>query len=732
MEGKRRSGNYVRFFIYLVVVILVNVAGITLFFRIDLTKNKMYSISHVSQQVVATLSEPLTIDVFFTKNLPAPHNNTERYLHDLLKEYSIYANKYFNYRFYDVSPEEGDTSQEAKENQELAKSYGIYPVQVQIVEKDEVKFQKAYMGLVLIHGDIIERIPTITSTEGLEYRLTTAIRKLNNKISALLRLPEKIRVRLYLSSSLETVAPYMRLDQLPELPKQVESTVEKVNRRNYDKLEFEYVDPSKDKSVENQLKEYNILSLKWPALSGGDIAPGEGSVGLVMTYGDKAISIPLIQVMQIPLIGRHYELLDMPTLEEVINQDIESLININEELGYLVDHGTLKLPSVAMTGSTEPQRQDILSNFETLASQNYTMKKINLKKEGMPEGLNCAVIAGPTEAFSDYELFQIDQFLMRGNSLAFFLDTFKEVRPTQQQNIEFDRPPSYVPVNTGLEKLLEHYGIGIKKSYVMDENCYKQRIPDRFGGGETPFYFAPIIESENINDDVGFMQNIKGLVAMKISPLELDTKRIKENGLKARRLFSSSAKSWEMKGRINLDPRFIRPPKPSDEQGPYPLAYVIEGEFPSYFVGKPIPEKTTEVGGAEKADSEKKAEKKTNKDLSQIENERAFVSKGKPGRIFVMASSDMLRDNILDEQGKSPNAMFIMNTLDYLNNLEGIAKMRSKEQRFNPLSETEAGTKMFVKSFNIVGLPLLVALFGVLVWFRRHSRKKRIQMMFQQ
>ena len=274
MEVKRRSGNYVRFFVYLVVVVLVNVAGITLFFRIDLTKNKMYSISDVSRQVVATLSEPLTIHVFFTKNLPAPHNNTERYLHDLLKEYSIYANKYFNYRFYDVSPEEGDISQEAKENQELARSYGIYPVQVQIVEKDEVKFQKAYMGLVLIHGDIIERIPTITSTDGLEYRLTTAIRKLNNKISALLRLPEKIRVRLYLSSSLKMVAPYMRLDQLPELPKEVESIVEKVNRRNYDKLEFEYVDPSKDESVESQLKEYNILNLKWKVMMSVSVVRG--------------------------------------------------------------------------------------------------------------------------------------------------------------------------------------------------------------------------------------------------------------------------------------------------------------------------------------------------------------------------------------------------------------------------------------------------------------------------
>jgi hypothetical protein len=56
--------------------------------------------------------------------------------------------------------------------------------------------------------------------------------------------------------------------------------------------------------------------------------------------------------------------------------------------------------------------------------------------------------------------------------------------------------------------------------------------------------------------------------------------------------------------------------------------------------------------------------------------------------------------------------------------------MRGKEQRFNPLDDTQAGTKTFVKAFNIAGLPILVVIFGLGVWFRRHSRKKQIQMMF--
>jgi ABC-type uncharacterized transport system involved in gliding motility auxiliary subunit len=734
MGVRTRSINYIKFFVYLIVVVLINVAGITLFFRADLTENKIYSISQASQQVVSTLSEPLTINVFFTKNLPAPHNNTERYLHDLLQEYSIYANQYFNYRFYDVSPDQGGITQETRENQELARNYGIHPVQIQIIEKDEVKFQKAYMGLVLIHGDIIERVPTMTSTDGLEYQLTTAIQKLNNKISALLRLPEKIRIKLFLSSSLKIVAPYLRLNSLAGVPAKLEGIVEKLNGKNYGKLEFEHLDTTKDASLTVELEKYNLMSLKWPALSGGKIKPGEGAIGLVVEYGDKVVEIPLIHVLRIPLIGKHYELADMNQMEEIINEAVESLIDINEDLGYLADHGTLKVlpPSpVAPMG----QEQDAISNFPTLASQNYTIKDVNLKDGTIPDSLDCLVIAGPKETFTDYELFQIDQLLMRGKNLAFFLDAFNEVMPPNQQGLTFQREVKYVPLKTGLEKLLQHYGVRIKKSYVMDENCYKQRIPAQFGGGERAIYFAPIIKNQFINNDLEFMGNIKGLVAMKISPLELNTQRIKENGLKVHKLFASSEKSWEMKGRINLNPMFIRPPQSGDKQQSLPLAYILEGEFPSYFAGKPIPEKKsadeTESDDSEKGGQTELTDTKPDVDLSKIEGEGEFLSKGKAGKLFLVASSEMLKDTIVDERGGTPNAMFMMNVLDYLNHREDIAVMRSKEQRFNPLDETEAGTKTFVKSFNIAGLPVLVVLCGLLIWFRRHSRKKRIRLMFQ-
>ena len=728
MVVNKRSKNFLKFFIYLIVIVLINLAGTTLFFRLDLTENGTYSISKASRQVVSTLSEPLTIKVFFTKNLPAPNNNTEQYLHDLLEEYSIFANQYFNYTFYDVSPDEGDIKQETKENRELAENYGIRPVQIQLVEKDEIKFQKAYMGIVLIHGDIIEKIPTITSIDGLEYKLTTAIKKLNNKISALLGLSEKIKIKLFLSSSLKIVAPYMKLNNLSGLSKTIEEIVQNLNEKSYGKLEFQYLDPSKDPDLEEIINKYNIMNLKWPDFANGNIKTGNGAIGLLMVYKDKAVTIPLLHILRLPIIGTHYEMADMNEMEEIISINIESLIDINEDIGYLADHGTLTIQGVSPNDPARQRGQNNLNSFKMLTEQNYSIKPVNLKEKNIPESLGTLIIARPTEAFTEYELFKIDQFLMRGKNLALFFDSFKEVMPGGQQGMAFGQGPVYLPINTGLEKLLKHYGISIKKSYVMDENCYKQELPQNLGGGQKLIYFAPLIKNKFINKDVSFMKNIKRLIAIKISPLEIDKELIEKNGLAAHRLFASSEKSWEMSGQINLNPMFISPP-PADEKKSLPLAYILEGQFPSYFAGKPIPEKKAPEKNNENNSDQK--DNKTGFDSPKIESEGELITKGKQAKIFIISSSDMLTDNVLDQEGRSSNAVFVMNVLDYLNNREEIAVMRSKEQRFNPLQESEAGTKTFIKSFNIAGLPILVVIFGLFVLFRRHSRKKHIQIMFQ-
>ena len=434
----------------------------------------------------------------------------------------------------------------------------------------------------------------------------------------------------------------------------------------------------------------------------------------------------------------------MKAIEEAMNQQVETLIGINETIGYLADHGTPNLYGSQMSRGQQGAPEDV-ETFRSLVSKTYSFKDIQLKDQANLDGFNCLVIAGPTKPFNDYDLFQIDQYLMKGKNLAIFLDSFKE--GAAQQSMFNAQGPQQVPLNTGLEKLLEHYGISIKPVMVMDENSFKQQIPPQYGGGERNIYFAPLIKDEQINKDYPFMKPIKGLVAYKMSPLLVNSDKLSQSGVKANLLFSSSPKSWEMKAPLNLNPMFMQPPAATESLSAKPLAYILEGEFPSYFAGKPIPEKPQpEKSPTEPNESEdmENPDKKTvpdasappldpgvSADLSKIEGGGKVISKGSPGRIFLMASSEMLKDNILDEAGRSPNAVFILNVLDYLNNHQDIATMRSKEQRFNPLVNISPMAKTGIKSLNIAGLPVMVVLAGLAVWFRRKSRRRQIQLLFQ-
>jgi len=111
--------------------------------------------------------------------------------------------------------------------------------------------------------------------------------------------------------------------------------------------------------------------------------------------------------------------------------------------------------------------------------------------------------------------------------------------------------------------------------------------------------------------------------------------------------------------------------------------------------------------------------------------EGAVVKTGKPGKIFLVSTSEIIKDNVLDEKGETPNAHFVMNTIDYLNGRESFANMRSKSQSYNPLKPVSPGTRTFVKVFNVAGLPALVIISGLIVWFRRASKKRLIQSRFQ-
>ena len=168
------SNNKQTFLTYIGIVasilILLNIISRNYFDRWDLTDNKMYSLSESSKSVVNKIDDRLTMKVYFSDNLPGEYGNNRRYLQDILEEYAAYSSGNIHFEFFKPDDDE--------KMQEDAQKSGIQPVQLQVIENDALEVKKVYMGMVFLYEDKREAIPVIQTTTGLEYDITTKIKKL--------------------------------------------------------------------------------------------------------------------------------------------------------------------------------------------------------------------------------------------------------------------------------------------------------------------------------------------------------------------------------------------------------------------------------------------------------------------------------------------------------------------------------------------------------------------------
>ena len=61
---------------------------------------------------------------------------------------------------------------------------------------------------------------------------------MNNKVSALVRFKDKVKATLYLSSSLNAIAPLINLPELPGLAEDVTETMDELNRKTQTECPF--------------------------------------------------------------------------------------------------------------------------------------------------------------------------------------------------------------------------------------------------------------------------------------------------------------------------------------------------------------------------------------------------------------------------------------------------------------------------------------------------------------
>jgi len=140
-----------------------------LWLRLDLTKNKAYTISKVSRNLRKEIPDPVNITYYLSNKLrtvtPAPGE-----IEDTLREYAAYSRGKIRLTVRDP----------LKAGLAKVDELGLQPRQVQTVEQDNASLVTVYSGIVIEYLDRMDVLPWIISTDTLEYDLTSRIRSLIN------------------------------------------------------------------------------------------------------------------------------------------------------------------------------------------------------------------------------------------------------------------------------------------------------------------------------------------------------------------------------------------------------------------------------------------------------------------------------------------------------------------------------------------------------------------------
>ena len=413
----------------------------------------------------------------------------------------------------------------------------------------------------------------------------------------------------------------------------------------------------------------------------------EGYRGLVIRYlGDKQ-TIPAIQ--------------STSGLEYKITMAIKQLLGKKTAVGVL-------------TGHEGPTLDKGLSSLR-VALPTYDLQPVDATKP-IDQKLEAVLIVGPETPLSADELKNLDIYVMNGGSLGIFGGDVK--LDLQGGN------PSATLHDSGLDGLINNWGVNLDKDLVYDALC--TRVPMRGPMGiqiATPYPPMPIVNIDPAAAKNPVVFEIPTILMPFTSSITLQSAPA---GAHVTVLASSSKSSWKVTDpTVTLEARRPDEWSPTSDRGPFPLLVAIEGELPSG---------TAQAGVPPKAKA--------------------------PVRVLVSGSSALLRDEFLphgnDVQGG--NAALALNAVDWLAAEKDLVAIRAKsvddpnlnsptavkvardkqdaalqtgdqaaaikarEQGESAIERWHARQGRF-RWLNTLGLPIAVALFGVIRWRLRKRRR---------
>jgi ABC-type uncharacterized transport system involved in gliding motility auxiliary subunit len=416
-------------------------------------------------------------------------------------------------------------------------------------------------------------------------------------------------------------------------------------------------------------------------------------------------------------------------LEYEVTQLIKQMVGVKTKIGVLGGHD----------GATPAKGLANLKEY----MPSYEMTEVQATKEIDPS-LKALLIVHPETPLTDVELKRINQFVMRGGSLGVFGGGIKLNVPDQQQG---GGDPSATPIDTGLNKLLERWGLTIDNRIVADAQCGRARMPTQIPGLAIPVPYPPVpivsFDEQQREHPALFRMNQIGFPYPVRLALNDNLKGDKQ--VKTTQLVRSTANSWLMEGdTIDLKAR-ERWDVPG-YNGPYTLGVALEGKLPSAF-------------GAEAASAPTEGE-------TPAEPIEAPDRASGNARVLVFGTGYFLRDEFLPKPERSSQAMggavaLGLNAIDWLTQDNDLIAIRAKniEDRMLEVpqvvreaestirdaveaqdqAKAEAAfekRKEAIKAWdarknayrwgNTLAIPAAFAVFGLVRWRVRAARKARL------
>jgi len=183
-----RKANILQLVVAFLFIILMNIIGSFLFYRIDLTTEKRFTLSKATREMVKNLDDVVYFKIYLEGDFPAPFKRLQKETKEILNEFRAYSDN-IQYEF--VNPSEGNDKRATGMLYNQLVKKGIVPTQLQNRAADGVETKVIFPGAIVTYKQkelplqlLMSNINLGTedvlnaSIQTLEYNIASVIKKL--------------------------------------------------------------------------------------------------------------------------------------------------------------------------------------------------------------------------------------------------------------------------------------------------------------------------------------------------------------------------------------------------------------------------------------------------------------------------------------------------------------------------------------------------------------------------